>query len=592
MRPSAANRYRPQRPALNSVFRDRTPFLMAFLVLAGIVFVGRLFQLQIIKHDQYKAAATSEQLKKFSIPAERGTISVLDGERSLPVVLNETRYLLYADPSFVDDPEKAATQLQPVIGGKVDELKEKLSEETRYIELAKKVDKPTADKIRDLSIKGVVLKEQRQRTYPEGQFAAQVLGFVNYDGEGQYGIEGFMDKELGGTAGQLRAVTDISGVPLAGNSDNVVKDPVAGKNVTLTLDMTVQRIVEDTVKKHVESTRSKSGSAVVMDINSGAVKGMANWPTYNPADFENVSDLNLFKNRAVTDPMEVGSIMKTLTISSALDQGLINRESIYSDPGYEDVDGLKITNALNFGAGTFSIFDIIKNSMNTGAVHLLKMMGGGSDLNQQARVTWHDYMTDHYQLGKKTGIEQIGEGEGIIPDPLEGDGLNIQYANTSFGQGMTATILQIAAALSSVLNGGTYYQPHLVHSETDGAGKETVLPPKIVREKVVSSSASADITALMERYAKENNREAARPGFSVGGKTGTAQIPSPNGGYRDDAYNGTYAGFVGGQNPEYVVIIRMDEPKNGGFAGSAAARPVFTDIANVMMDSLPFTPGD
>lgn len=555
----------------------------------GLLFVGRLFYLQIIKHDAYKSAALAEQFKKFSIPAERGTISLSDGDKSIPVVLNETRYLLYADPGFIISAKEVAEKLQPVIGGSVEELEKKLSTPSRYVELAKKLDEPTKQKIDALELKGVVTKEQRARTYPQGQLAAQALGFVNADGEGQYGVEGYLDRELAGEPGQLKAITDVRGVPLAGNADNVVKEPVPGKNVTLTLDTTIQRIAEESIKNGVTGTNAQSGSIVIFDVNSGAVKGMANWPSFEPAAYESVTDQTVFKNKTVTDPLEVGSIMKTLTISAGLDQGVIGRDSTYYDAGYEEVDGFRITNAINFGTGDFTVFDIIRNSLNTGAVHVLKAMGGG-EVNEKARTVWYDYMFNRYQLGKNTGIEQSGEASGVIPDPIEGDGRNIQYANTAFGQGMTATPLQMAAAVGSIVNGGTYYKPHIVARYDDPDGTSVEVKPEIVRSGVISAAASADIVNLMERYAQANNREAARPGFAVGGKTGTAQIADGNGGYKEGIYNGTYAGFVGGKNPEYVIVIALIEPRIKGFAGSDGARPIFTATANAMLDSLPFQP--
>lgn len=582
----------PRRSRLSAesavAWHNRLPWLSVCLFLTGGLLVARLFYLQVIKHDSYKAAAFAEQYKKFELPAERGSISFMDGENSVPVVLNESRYLVYADPGFIGDADKTAAALQPLLGGNVNDIKSKLKQPTRYERLAAKVDKPTADKIDALQLKGIGTQASRQRTYPQGSLGAQLLGFVNDDGDGQYGVEGFLNDQLKGTPGQLKAITDVRGVPLAGNSDNVVTQPQAGKDTTLTIDITMQRIVEDAVKASQEATKSKMAAAVVYEVNTGAVKAMAAYPSYDPAKYQQVTDQNLFKNPVVTDPMEVGSIMKPLTISAALDQKLITKDSTYPDPGYMQVDNFRITNAINFGAGNFTIFEIIKNSMNTGATYMLKLMGGG-EINTAARSKWYDYMTKHYMLGQATGVEQQGEADGVIPDPIKGDGRNIQYANTTFGQGMTATLLQMAAAMAAVENGGTYYQPHLIVSQSQ-AGKTSTVAPKVVKSHVISQSASDDIVSLMERYAKENNREAARAGFAVGGKTGTAQIASPSGGYRTDAYNGTFSGFIGGQKPEYAILVRVDEPHISGFAGSGAARPLFTVIANGLMDTLPLTP--
>jgi len=568
--------------------KDRTPIIGILLVLAGALIVGRLFYIQVIKHETYKSAAVAEQLKKLIIPAERGSISILDGEKVLPAVLNETKYLIFADPSFVRNPHVTATKLQPLLDLEVNELEKKLSISSRYVELKNKLDEKTKNKISALKLPGIVAKKQKFRSYPEIAFASQVLGFVNYDGLGQYGVEGYLNEELNGTPGLLKAVTDVRGVPLAGNTENVVKRPIDGQDITLTIDTTMQLVAEAAIQNGVETTRSTGGSVVILDASSGAVKAMANWPSYDPSNYDKVEDQNLYKNKSVTDALEVGSIMKLMTMSAALDLGVISKDGSYLDKGYEEADGYRVKNAISYGERTFSIFDILKYSLNTGAVHVLKQMNGGG-LNERTRILWHGYLTEHYMFGRQTGIEQSGEGKGIVPDPTDGHGLNIQYANTAFGQGITVTLVQYAAALCALVNGGTYYQPSLIYSTTSPGEVIKTNKPKVVATNIISESASNDIVDLMKQYAKQNNPETARAGFSIGGKTGTAQIPAASGGYREDAFIGTYAGFVGGGRPEYVVVLRVDEPKNGGFAGSNAARPIFTEIANNLMDVLPFT---
>ena len=571
-------------------WKDRTPLIGVLLAVVGVIFVGRLFYIQIIKHDDYKAAAIAEQLKKFSIPAERGTISLLDGEKELPIVLNETRYLIYADPVFIKKPQETAEKLQPLIGGDVNNIKEKLTRASRYVVLAKKIDESIKAKISALKLPGIVSMKQRFRTYPEGQMAAQVLGFVNYDGEGQYGIEGYLNSELAGKPGLLKAITDVRGVPLAGNSENIVDAPVPGKNVVLTLDSTIQSIAENAIKNGVEKTKANSGSVVIMDINTGRVKGMANWPSFEPQKFEEVTDLNLFKNRAVTDPLEPGSVIKTLVMGAGNDLGLINEESTYFDQGSVVVDGHTIKNGIYIAPGVYNMFDVIRDSLNTGSVSILKLMGGG-EINEKARTTWHHYLTDQFQFGKKTGVEQVNEAKGIVPDPIHGYARNLTLANTTYGYAISITMVQLAAAVSSAINGGTYYQPTVLYSLIDAKGNEVINEPKIVKQNVISASASKVVVDLMERYAASNNRETARAGFSLGGKTGSAEIALPEGGYKPNSFNGTYVGFVGGSSPQYVVALRVDEPKISGSAGAVAARPIFTEIANNMMDSLPFSRG-
>jgi cell division protein FtsI/penicillin-binding protein 2 len=220
---------------------------------------------------------------------------------------------------------------------------------------------------------------------------------------------------------------------------------------------------------------------------------------------------------------------------------------------------------------------------------MLMQMGGGQ-INQKARDTWHDYMVNHFELGKPTGIEQGYEASGYIPDPDNGTGLNIQYANTAFGQGMTATPIQMGAALSSVLNGGTYYKPHLVAQTIDSSGATQTTKPTVVRTNTVAPSVGASLQTMMEAVVFRNNKPALRAGYNVGGKTGTAQIAKPNGGYYDDLFNGTYVGFVGGDKPQYVIVVRVNEPKIPGYAGAQAAGPIFASLSNMLIDNFNVLP--
>ncbi len=206
------------------------------------------------------------------------------------------------------------------------------------------------------------------------------------------------------------------------------------------------------------------------------------------------------------------------------------------------------------------------------------MQLGGGKINEQGRLKWHDYMVSHYQFGKKTGIEQGYEAEGYVPSPTEGYGLDIQYANTAFGQGMTATPLQMAAAFSSTINGGTYYKPHLV--EPNKAEQKPV-----VREGVVSTDISSVLRGMHENSVQQNYKFLKRAGYRVGGKTGTAEVAKPNGGYYTDRYNGTFVGYVGGDTPQYVIIARVNEPKVSGYAGTAAAAPLFAKTMDMLIQN-------
>lgn len=564
------------------------------LILAG-VFIVRLFYLQIIRHDYYQTAALTKQLKEYEIPASRGIIEATSNGQTVPIVLNEIKYTLYADPVYVKEPGKAADSIARIIGGDAKKYEEQLkTTDTRYVVLAKKLDKSKAEELDKLEFKGIGTREATYRTYPQGQLAAQVLGFVNDEGAGKYGLEEALDAQLKGKPGRLKAITDAQGVPLASNKDNIVIEPNAGDRVILTIDLGMQQQLEEALKSGLEKAKSNSGGALILDVRTGAVKAMANYPTYNPTEFFKVEDASVFSNATVTSPLEVGSIMKPLTMAAAFDQGVINKNTSYYDPGFFQIGDARVTNIEEVGgAANKTVSDIIQQSLNTGATWMLMQMGGG-EINKQARERWHDYMVNHYGFGKPTGIEQGFEANGSIPDPNEGFGLDIQYANTAFGQGMTATPLQMGAALASVINGGTYYKPRLVEKIIHHDGSETAIGPKIARENVVKAAVGEDIRSIMEYAFRKNYRiyglHGTHDAYSVGTKTGTAQVPKPEGGYYDDRFNGTFLGYIGGNTPQYVIVVRVNEPKIAGYAGSRGAGPIFSTIAEGLINNGYVTP--
>ena len=567
----------------------------ACLLLVAAVFVVRLFYLQVIRHNYYQQAALSGQLKQYVLQPERGTVLAYNNGIPTPIVLNQVMYTLYADPKFIKDPLKTAVEVQKVIGGEAGDYEAKMKADSRYEILAKKLNAQQRDAIKNLKLKGVGSQEANYRIYPQGQLAAQVLGFVNDEGVGQYGLEQALNTDLLGKPGKLKAITDASGIPLAANKDNINESPVAGKDIVLTLDLGVQQQTEDILKQQIEDTKAASGSAIILDAQTGAVKAMANYPTYNPAEFSKVKEQALFTNASVSEAFEVGSIMKVLTAAAALDVGAVGKDTTYYDPSFYKIDDATVRNIEeDGGAGTKSVADILQLSLNTGATWLLMQMGGGQ-INEKARTTWHKYLVDNYQFGKPTGIEQSYEGGGLVPDPVEGYGLNIRFANTAFGQGQTETLIQMGAAMAAVLNGGTYYRPHLVDSyiKTDGSTDKQL--PEVVKKNVVKPEVGKFLQEYMAYTIQKNKGtygiKNLRPEYNYGGKTGTAQISKPDGGYYDDRYNGTFLGFIGGDEVQYVIVVRVSEPRNiTGYAGAKAAAPIYFKLADMLIDNVGVKP--
>ena len=562
-----------------------------FLLAVITVFALRSFYVQVIRYDYYHKAALSDQLKQYQIPANRGIIEAYDGGNVIPLVLNQKLYTIYADPLFIKNATSVANTLANVLGGNTgDYLSGMQTKNTRYVVLAKKITAAHKDALLAYKYPGIGAQEQDYRTYPQGTLAAQLLGFVNDSGNGEYGIEQALNNELSGVPGELKAITDASGVPLASSNNNVDTRPQAGSNVVLTVDMGMQKQLEDILKNTVQAVKAPSGSALIMDPNTGAIKAMASYPSYDPSQYYNVSDPNVFNSGAVSHPIEVGSTMKIFTTSAALNLGVIRPDTTYYDPSSWVVDGFKITNIeQDGGAGVRSIAQLLNLSLNTGATWELMQMGGGQ-IDSKARNNWYDYMTNHFRFGIATGVEQGYEASGYIPTPgNNGAGIDLTYANTAFGQAMTATAIQMGSALSAVLNGGTYYKPTLIRETINpNTGATVVNKPKVLETNVVSPNVSKAMIPLMQYVV---NNHFIVPAFdqikyTVGGKTGTAQVAKSTGGYYDNVYNGTYIGFVGNTKPQYVIVTFIDTPNLASwqYAGTAAAQPVFANLAHMLIN--------
>lgn len=586
----------PARPHTDPVQRVRIWYALLLIIFG--VFAVRVFYLQVIRYDYYKKAALNDQLKQYVVPAERGVISAQLGESTVPIVLNQKLYTLYADPTIVKHPGTVAAKLQSIIGGRVDDITRQLkAEKTRYVVLKKKLTPQQSAKVLAYKFPGVGTLEQDYRTYPQGSLASQLLGFVDDEGKGEYGVEQKLNKQLAGKPGQLKAVTDINGVPLAASSGNLSTQPVAGTNVDLTIDIGMQAGVEKIVKAAQEQNKSQDVSAVVMDVHTGAIKAMANYPSYDPANYQNVSDPALFQNDTVSEPIEPGSITKLFTTATSLQKGVITPTTSFYDPGSWAIDGAKVSDVEeDHSTGQQTILSTLDKSLNTGATWMLMQLGGGK-IDSQARGSLYDYFTNHFMLGQATGVEQGYEAAGYVPKPADnGAGIDLTYANMSFGQAYTATALQMVAGLSSLVNGGTYYQPYLVDQAVSSTGIVTKTQPKVVKRGVVSQQVSDDMISLLE----QNNTNHIREGFpylnfgsdyNVGGKTGTAEVANPLGGYYTDRVNGTYMGFVGGDTPQYAIVVYNLHPtKYSGFAGAATGQPVFADIAHMLINNFGVTP--
>ena len=592
------NRINSSKSARKSHLMLRISFINVFLIIIGAIFIVRAFQLQVIKHAYYQQAADKDQLKAYVLPAQRGMIEASSGGQIVPIVLNQTLYTLFADPAEIQNAKHDAVMIQNVIGGNANTYTSEMNTTgTEYVVMATKLSQSQANAVNKLNITGVATQSANYRVYPDGSLAEPLLGFVNANGIGQYGIEQALNNTLSGTDGQVKAITDSQGVPLIGNKNNVIKQPVNGNNVVLTVNLPVQEQLETILPTMLKKVNSSSGSVTILNVNNGNVVAMADYPSYDPSNYSIVSNPQVYQNSAVDDPIEPGSVMKTLTVSAALDtNSIFGPNETFNDPGSWQIDGSSITDIAQDGGvdkGNISVASILVNSLNTGATWLLMQMGGGQ-INAHARTAWYNYMVNHFHLGSATGIQQGYEAAGFVPSPTSGYALDLTYANTAFGQGITTTPLQLAAADAAILNGGTYYVPNLVQSVVNSTtGKQTNVTPTIWKKNIVSSATSKNLETIMEDVTNSNwwfyQMTQPQAGYIIGGKTGTAQIALPTGGYSTTDYNGTFVGFVGVNNPQYVIVVEVNDPhipENSidTYAGAGAAAPIFGKVINMLIN--------
>ena len=568
---------------------SRTNILGLALLLAFSAIVVRLFQLQIIDNEKYLALADAEQMKRFEIPAQRGLIYAMDGKTPTKLVMNESIYTVFADPQMIKDDEKSEiiSKIKEVAGGNVRDGFESLldKKESRYQILATKISRKQAEMIKESDFTGIGFQETSQRVYPEGQLASQVLGFVNSEG-GQYGIEGALNDELSGKDGQLKTVTDVSGVPLTIGSRDIDTPAEDGKNVVLSIDRNIQAQAEKILKNKLESSGAKDGSVIVMDPQTGKVMAMANYPTYNPAEFSTVTDASVFTNGTRTSAYENGSVIKSLTMAMGIDTGVASPSDTYYNKDFVEIEDRTIKNAVLGHTGMVTFQTAMNYSLNTGMVEIASRLGGGQ-INKTARDTMYNYYHDRFGLGEKTGVE-VYEEKGTVISPENAEGNAVRYSNMSFGQGMNTTMIQTASAFSSIINGGTLYKASVINGEITSSGEYKQADAEVRQENVVKSTTSDQIrdVLVMARNSVGTTNDLA--GYRVGGKTGTSQTIE-NGGYVDYQTIGSYLGFGGNNTPKFVIMVAVSGAGQN-LQGVQDAGPIFTELSNWMLTYLKIQP--
>lgn len=566
---------------------------IGLLAVIGVI-IARLFCIQILQHDEWSAKAAAQQTLSTVIPAKRGEIYMLDRGEPAAVVMNATVYTVVVDPMMANE-EEVAGKLTEILGEKrTAEWSEVFKNKAlRYYVVGKNVERGAAEKIAESGLAGVWLQSGTRRVYPEGQLGSTLLGFVNTEGKGQYGVEGAMNEQLAGKDGRLKTVKDVNNVALSIGDDNVKEPAIDGENIVLSIDKNIQYNTEKIIAAKAHELGFANASAIVMDPNSGEILAMADTPGYDPANYGQVESAAAYVNHVVDDPFEPASVCKTFTFAAAADYGLMTPQTTFINNGETFVDGWPIKNAEqgSFLLGSQTMQTAFNYSLNTGSTQALRWLGGDeNNINATGRERLYNYYHDRFGLGQETGIE-LFENTGIVHGPhAEIYGIDSTYANMTFGQNMQVTMLQTAAAFSSVVNGGNFYTPTVVAGKMVN-GKFVKNEEKAAARQTVSGGTSGVMREMLygtRTMWRKNGTD--RPGFYIGGKTGTAQVIR-DGAYSMDETVATYIGFGGteGELPQYVIMVRVWE--DGKVAGGQAhALPVFNELNKYVMDYLQVRP--
>lgn len=565
---------------------------LAIIVLAIMaLFVVRLFYIQVIQHAYYQEQADSEQVKRFVLRAKRGEIYAMEGDKPVRLVMNETVYTAWVDPTQVADKQAIVDALNKVAGGNTrkDFAQYIDRKNTRYQVLATKVTRKQAELLKKENLAGLGFDAVSQRVYPEGQLASQVLGFVDAKGDGKYGLEQANDELLRGKDGLLKTVTDVRMVPLTVGDKNIRRPARNGADVVLTIDRNIQAATEKALADGAQRTGATHVSAVVMEPSTGKVLAMANLPTYDPTHLASVTNAEAFNNNTISNPYEPGSDIKTFTVATGIDKGVITPTSTYNNTDYIKVDDITITNASKGQTGNITMQHALNWSLNTGMVTIAQRLGDGTYITRGARDTMYEYFYNRFRLGRTTGIELANEAQGTIVAPTEPQGNAVRYSNMAFGQGMDATMLQVTAGFSAIINGGTYHTPSIIA----GTMENDELKPaatKVQYPGVITPASSATVREMVYQARQAFYAKKDKPGYFIGGKTGTSQTIK-NGKYVSTETIGTYLGFGGekGKIPQYVIMVEV-AGKDMNLSGGDHAHPIFTDISNWLIDYLRLTP--
>ncbi|MGE5597586.1 MAG: peptidoglycan D,D-transpeptidase FtsI family protein [Hyphomicrobiales bacterium] len=544
--------------------------------LFALVVLGRLVQLQILEHDHYAAEAREELAASSTIYATRG--SILDRNGNVLASSVDT-WDIYVNPRAWKDEEKAKSAseaLGEALGMDPAALRTTVAEGSGDVIVARDVEYEIGNDILRKSLPGVTLRSNTARVNPEGDTAASIVGFIGQDNTGLAGIEDAYNDVLQGTPGRAVYERDTTGEPIP-FAQYLTREPVPGKDVELTIDRWIQQRAEELLADAVEEHQAKGGTILVMDPSTGEILANATWPslkysTLGEVDLGSEEGLALLKNTTVTDLYEPGSVMKVITAAAAIDAGAVTPDTTYVDHGSVDVYGVTLNNWEYQTYGLQTMTGVLVDSINTGAVFMQQQ------LEAKSPGAFQRYL-DAFGFGKPTGVDLMGEAAGIIRKPDDPNYSPVDLATQSFGQSISVTPLQMLSAIAAAINGGNLMRPHFVKAIISEDGTRQAIEPEVVSHPI-SPETSSKIRQMMDAVVNERPHKGQPEDYRAGGKSGTANVPVPNG--YDQTQIASFVGFAPVDNPRVLVMVKLDENQDLE-TGAIAAAPV---VAQMLDDTL------
>ncbi len=551
------NRYRPADHADNTA-RRRLRVIFILLGVALVFITGRLIQLTLVQGAELSELAKHQQVTRIPLVGLRGTIYDRNG---ISLAIDHESPTAYLAPKEIrpEERERVAEELAVILGLPLTNVRRLLERDSNFAWLSRCVDDESAERLREASLPGVYVKDEPSRLYPLGRTAAHVLGFVGVDHQGLEGLEFAYEDLLSGKEGWTLKVRDAFGRPLY-PVEGVQQPPERGRDLRLTIDARFQHIVDRELAHAVERSNARRGMAVMMDPRTGEVLALSNYPLYDPNRFGDYPAWVL-RNRTVTDIYEPGSTFKVFTLAAALEEGVVTPDTVFDTPPETLVTGWRIKDSLPHDH-RLTAAQIIERSSNVGILQIGLKLG---------RQKLRKYLAD-FGFGEVTGFEMPGEVRGILR-PAE-EWYPLDTACVSFGQGVAVTAVQLIRAYAVIVNGGLLVQPKIIL----GDNRESTEPVRVVSQRTAAQLRKILVETVEHGLAKE----AGGSGYTVGGKTGTAQKVGRNGYMDGKRYIASFIGFAPAEDPRLVLLIIIDEPRPV-YGGGPVCGPAFSRIVKQVL---------